>query len=397
MHIGKSLLLNNAVIYLPDSVLIGGSILIEDGRIAGIFAAGDALPDNVAVQFDVEGRTLIPGFIDLHVHGGGGADAMGAATQPDAIERMSRYHASHGTTSFLPTTLTADHEPLLQAIRGIVQAMKSGTSGAEVLGIHMEGPYLNPKRCGAQDSRSMRIPSRKEIEQYLHAAEGALRLITLAPERDEMMELIRYLRDEMGVTVSIGHSDADSKTVRAAVEAGATHVTHLFNGMSPLHHREPGVAGSALMHDELAVELICDGVHLHPEIIRMVYKVKPHNRIVLVTDSIGAAGCPNGEYDLGSMPIVLKDGTARLRDGGNLAGSCLTMERALANTMAFTGIPLEDVLPGLTINPAKQIGVENRKGSIELGKDADLAVLDTDYAVVRTYVKGVCVFNRDEA
>ena len=216
----------------------------------------------------------------------------------------------------------------------------------------------------------------------------------MAPELGEALSLIPYLA-EQGVTVSIGHSDADADTVEAAVRARATHVTHLFNGMSPLHHREPGVAGAALLHDELAVELICDGLHLHPKAVKLVYQAKPHDRIVLITDACEAAGCPNGSYMLGNLPIVVEEGKAVLRDGGSLAGSCLTLDRALANTIAFTGRPLEQILPGLTINPARQIGIADRKGSIEPGKDADVVLLNADYSVARTFVRGVSVYERE--
>lgn len=386
----NKLLITGATVYLPDRLLRGGSVLVEEGRIAGVFDAGKQPPETDLERIDASGMLLVPGFIDLHVHGGGGVDMMDASTDKEAVDRMSRYHAAHGTTSFLPTTMTAGRDEVLSAIGGVKASTRNGTGGAQVLGIHLEGPFLNPKRCGAQNPEAMRLPTREEIQAYLEAAGGLIKLITLAPEQGDALELIGYLRDN-GVTVSIGHSDADAATVKKAVKAGATHVTHLFNGMSPLHHREPGVAGSALVTDELSVELICDGLHLHPDVISMVYRVKPHDRIVLVTDSIEAAGCPDGDYELGGLPIIVKAGKAVLKNGGNLAGSCLTTGQALKNTMAFTGLPLEKILPGLTINPAKQIGADSRKGSIEIGKDADLVLLDGDCAVRSTFVKGVRV------
>ncbi len=390
---GTSLLISRAQVYLPDRILEDGAILIRNGRIDSIYEAGTVLPQDVHERIDAEGRILIPGFIDVHVHGGGGVEAMQASPDNTVIDQMCRFHAQHGTTSLLPTTLTASREELLAAIAGIVAAAKRGTSGAEVLGIHLEGPYLNPKRCGAQDPSAMQLPEHERLAEYIAASEGMLKLITLAPEYGESLSFIPYLV-EQGVTVSIGHSDADASIVEAAVMAGATHVTHLFNGMSPLHHREPGVAGAALLHDELAVELICDGLHLHPKTVELVYRAKPHDRIVLITDACEAAGCPNGSYMLGNLPIIVEDGKAVLRDGGSLAGSCLTLDRALANTIDYTGMPLEKILPGLTINPARQIGVAQRKGSIEQGKDADVVLMNADYSVARTYVGGVCVYEQ---
>jgi N-acetylglucosamine-6-phosphate deacetylase len=388
-----SMLISHANVYLPDRIIEDGAVFIKNGQICGIYERGETLPSQADVNIDAEGRMLVPGFVDVHVHGGGGVEAMDASPDNKVIDRMCRFHASHGTTSLLPTTLTATREELLSAIQGIVAAMKRGTGGADVLGIHLEGPYLNPKRSGAQDAAAMQLPTLEQLAEYIEASEGSLRLITMAPEYGDGLSLIPYLV-EHGVTVSIGHSDADAENVDAAVRAGATHVTHLFNGMSPLHHREPGVAGSALLHDELAVELICDGLHLHPQVVRLVYQTKRNDRIVLITDACEAAGCPDGNYKLGKLPIIAKDGKAILQVGGNLAGSCLTLDRALVNTMAFTGKSLMEILPGLTINPAKQIGAAERKGSIELGKDGDLVLLSADYEVVRTIVKGVSVYER---
>jgi len=391
----KGLWIRNADVYLPDRVLTGGSVYVVGGRIARICGPEELPPEpgDADEVWDAEGLSLVPGFIDVHVHGGGGADVMDAAEDDGAIGRIARFHAAHGTTSFLATTMTASRNELERAVEGVVCAMERGVAGgAEVLGLHLEGPFLNPRRCGAQNPALIRPFDWDEMQDLLKRGRGAVRLVTLAPECGDALRRIGALAGR-GVTVSIGHSEADSETVRQAIEAGASHVTHLFNAMNPLHHREPGIVGAALIRDELTVELICDGFHVHPDMVRLVFAVKRRDRIALVTDAIAAAGMPDGEgYRLGGLPVVVKEGKAVLRDSGNLAGSCLTMDRALKQAVAFTGLPPAEVLPALTINPARQIGADDRKGSIEVGKDADLVALGPDLTVVRTYVKGVRVY-----
>jgi N-acetylglucosamine-6-phosphate deacetylase len=345
---------------------------------------------------DVNGAYLVPGFIDVHVHGGGGYDVMSG--KAEEIDGMSRFHASKGTTSFLATTMTHERSVIENAVRGIAEAIEHGTTGAEVAGIHLEGPFLNVHRCGAQNPEFIRLGTIEELESYIHLSKGHLRLMTIAPEQEGAMEIIRFAVDQ-GITISIGHSDATYDIVQQAVLLGATHVTHIFNGMRPLHHREPGVAGASLMIDELAVELICDGFHLSKELVAYIFRVKPAEQIVLITDCVPAAGCEDGEYQLGSLPVILKDGQVRLKQKddtiGSLAGSSLTMDHALKNAIEFTGNSLSKILPSLTINPARQVGIADRKGSIELGKDADLVIIDECYEVIATYVKGRKVYESE--
>ncbi|OUM98575.1 MAG: N-acetylglucosamine-6-phosphate deacetylase [Paenibacillaceae bacterium ZCTH02-B3] len=390
----KGLWIRNANVYLPDRVLAGGSVYVSGGRIARICGPEDGAPETADDDvWDAGGLHLVPGFVDLHVHGGGGADVMDAAEDEGAIGQIARFHAAHGTTSWLATTMTAPRRELARAVEGAARAMERGAAdgGAEMLGLHLEGPFLNPRRCGAQNPAAIRPFDRVEMEELLERGRGAVRLVTLAPECGDALRGIGALRGR-GVTVSIGHSEADAATVRRAIEAGASHVTHLFNAMNPLHHREPGIVGTALIRDELTVELICDGFHVHPDVVRLVFSVKRRDRIALVTDAIAAAGMPDGDgYWLGGLPVIVKEGKTVLRDGGNLAGSCLTMDEALKRTIAFTGLTLAEVLPALTLNPARQIGADDRKGSIEVGKDADLVVLGPDLSVVRTFVGGVPV------
>lgn len=377
----------------PYEILNGGAVLIEDGKIAAVYADEGAwanLDISDCELIDLDGRLLVPGFVDVHVHGGGGYDVMRGDVSH--IQGMSRFHATHGTTTILPTTLTAEHHRIERAIAAIVDAIEEGPAGADIAGIHLEGPYISPDRCGAQHPEYVRDASIAELDRYIRLSEGRIRLITIAPERPQALELIRYAA-EQGITVSLGHTDATWAIMQEAVRQGASHVTHLFNGMRPLHHREPGAAGAALMLDELTVELICDGHHVHPDLIRFVHRVKPQGKIVLITDAMEAAGLPDGEeYQLGGLACFKRDGQVRLKSRGDLAGSCLTMDAALRNALRFTGSTLAEILPMLTINPARQAGIAASKGSIAPGKDADLTVLDDDFQVRATYVKGKRVY-----
>jgi N-acetylglucosamine-6-phosphate deacetylase len=386
-------LFTNAQIYVPGGLLKGASLYVKNGRIERIFSSEENCEITAEEVVDVQGANMVPGFVDVHVHGGGGFDVMSG--NPQDINGMSLFHASKGTTSFLATTLTHHKSAIEKAIEGIVKAMEEGSDGAEVAGIHLEGPFLNKAHCGAQNPEHIRGGTLEELQSYIDLSKGNVRLMTIAPEQKDAMEVIK-LAVKQGITISLGHSDATYDIVQQSVQAGASHVTHLFNGMRGLHHREPGLAGSALMMDDLAVELICDGFHVHRELVSYVFRVKPREQIVLITDCISAAGCSDGEYELGSLPVILKNGLVRLKTAdhtlGSLAGSSLTMDQALRNTIEYTELSLEQILPTLTINPARQIGLEHRKGSIERGKDADLVILDHQNRVKSTYVQGRRVY-----
>ena len=391
----EELLLVGARIYTPKPMRGPGYLRVRAGKIAeiGELAEGKQPLTEGAHVTDLEGAIVAPGFVDVHVHGGGGYDAMSG--RPEDIDGMSLFLASKGATTFLPTTMTAEADALRSAVAAIGSAADRGTPGAEAAGIHLEGPFLNPERCGAQNPAHIRPPSVDELLDYMELSKGRIRLMTIAPEMPGAEAVIR-LAAERGITVSIGHSAATYGQVRKAAGWGASHVTHLFNGMNALHHRDPGVPGAALASDELAVEVIGDLIHVHPEMIKLVFRCKPQDKVVLITDGIPATGMPDGRYALGGLPIVTRDGQARLLmpdgSGGSLAGSMLTPDRALVNAMTAAGLALEDVLPALTINPARQAGLASRKGSLEVGKDADFVVLDDRYAVIATYVKGRKVF-----
>jgi len=332
---------------------------------------------------------LAPGFVDLHVHGGGGHD-FNRPTPEDAARaarEVARYHARHGTTSLVATTVSDTHEVLLAAVTGIAQVTEPAGSG--ILGTNLEGPFISRARAGAQYPEALRHPSTGEFSQLLERSRGTLRLITVAPELPGALELVRAAAGA-GVVASIGHTNADYTTAAAAFEAGARHVTHLFNAMPPLHHRRPGPAGAALGDPRVSIELICDGVHVHPAVISLVASLAPE-RLVLVTDAIGPAGAPPGRYHLGPVQVLVSEERSVLADGsGTVAGSVLTMDRAVSFAVNNAGVPLLVALQAASLNPASALG-EKRKGRLAPGADADLVVLDPALRTLATVVAGCAV------
>ncbi|HVR37533.1 MAG TPA: N-acetylglucosamine-6-phosphate deacetylase [Thermoanaerobaculia bacterium] len=323
---------------------------------------------------------IVPGFIDVHVHGGDGADFMDAHDEGNA--RILEFHARNGTTALAPTTLSSSRADLQNAVEAIARA--SADRGAEVVGIHLEGPYISAERAGAQDPKSIRAADIHEIAALLAEAPRLRWIITVAPEIEGARGLMEHFRDR--VLFSIGHTSADHATAVAALEWGAAHFTHLFNAMTELHHREPGVVGAALTSVNATAELIADGVHVHPAALRLAAMALPH-RIALVTDSIRASGLPDGDYKLYDHDVIVSDGAARLLDG-RLAGSILTMSRAVQNMVELAGLPIETVIPLATEVPARILGVAGRKGKLEGGYDADVVVLSEKLEVEEVIVRG---------
>ena len=331
---------------------------------------------------DLGGRTLMPGFIDVHVHGAVGHEAMDASVP--GLQAMASFFASHGVTSFLPTTWTASRAGTLAALRAIAEARTLEGAGARVLGAHMEGPYLSSARCGAQDPDEIRGVDRDEAAQFLDT--GAVRLITVAPEADGAGDLL----DECvrrGVTVSVGHTDATYDQVAEAVRRGARHMTHTYNAMSALDHRRPGAVGAALALPGFRAEVIADGVHVHPVAVQALLRARGVDEVVLVTDALRPTGSTGGELQLGGRTARVRDGAVRFADG-QLVGSVLTMDVALRNVRELSGRSLEQLWPLVSRNPAAAAGVGDRKGALDVGMDADLVVLDEDVRVVLTIVEG---------
>ena len=388
----KELLLVNARILTEETLIQKGYLYIKDGIIADIGLVS-SLPEHHADVVELpEDSTIVPGFIDVHIHGAGGADTMDATIE--ALTTMASFLPEEGTTSFLATTITQEQSAIFKALKNAEDYMGSHNypGKAEMLGIHLEGPFINEVRKGAQPEKYINKPDIELFKNMQQASGNNIRLVTLAPEKENGNELIAHLAKN-GVIASVGHSDATYAQMSEAVKSGASHVTHLFNGMRGIHHRDPGVAGAALLLDELKIELIADGIHVVPEMLDLAIRSKGKDGVILITDSMRAKCLKNGIYDLGGQAVSVADGKALLKDG-TLAGSILKMKDSLKNMMKFTGISLEDAVKLSSENPARQLKVFNRKGSIAAGKDADLVVLDSNNDVAMTFCRGITSYTR---
>jgi N-acetylglucosamine-6-phosphate deacetylase len=353
----------------------GTLITIDDGRIIDV---RDAF--HPPAGCDVADGVIVPGFIDVHVHGGDGADFMDATD--DAIARVTRFHATEGTTALAATTLAASRQHLHDAVTAIARVPHDG--GAAICGIHLEGPYINVARAGAQDVASLRPAEIHELAALIAEGPNLRWMMTVAPEVEGVRALIEHFRDR--VLFSIGHTAADYANCIAALGWGASHFTHLFNAMTGLEHRRPGAVGAALTSVDATAELIADGIHVHPAVLRIAALAMPH-RIALVTDAVRACGMPDGRYKLYEHEIIVADGAARLADG-TLAGSVLTMRCAVQNMVELAGLPLELVLPLATEVPARILGAGDHKGKLAPGFDADIVVLNDRFEIAATYLRG---------
>lgn len=372
----------------PNGVIENGAVLCEDGVIGFVGAARDAEPQTGSQILDAKGKIVMPGFIDTHFHGSGGDDVM--ANGAEGIRRIARALLKFGTTGFLATTIAARHGELMRSIEDTITAQeqdKDSSDGAQILGLHIEGPYINLKFKGAQPEWGIRDPNFDECRELLVTAAGRIKIMTLAPELPGGLELIRMLV-KSGVAASVGHSDADYDTALAAIDAGATRATHLFNAMSGVHHRKPGLAAACLNEPGIQTELICDGVHVDPQMTQLAWKAKGREGITLITDATSAQGVGDGVYALGDFQIQVRGPLCTLMDGTTIAGSVLTMNAAARNAIEFTGMDLVDAAHTASLAPAGACGVADRKGSLEAGKDADIAVLNSDFSVWHTIRAG---------
>jgi N-acetylglucosamine-6-phosphate deacetylase len=363
-------------------------LLIEDGRVHSITSRESSeLPAGARV-LDYPGATLGPSFFDVHFHGAAGHDVMEAT--PQALEKIGRFIASRGTAAYLATTVTAPMDDTLRALDGLANeiAKLPAPGRARPLGIHLEGPFLSHEKRGVHPPEHLLPPSTSTFDRLVDAAHGHVRLITIAPELPGAEELIRHAVSR-GVRVSLGHSNATSAETKAGIAAGGSSATHTFNAMRPLDHREPGILGTVLTSDDLYADLICDGVHTTPEIVRLWWRAKGPERAILITDALAAAGMPEGEYFLGGFAVEVKDGRAMAR--GVLAGSVLTLDRALANFVQFTGATIDQGLRLITRNPAAMTGLDHRCGSIVPGRAANLVALDEQGKLVASIIAGAPV------
>jgi N-acetylglucosamine-6-phosphate deacetylase len=366
-------------------------VVIEDGRIASISSrAAVELPTDARV-LDFPGATLAPAFFDVHIHGAMGHDVMEATSA--ALDAMGSFLAAHGTGSFLATTVTAPLDATLRSLSGLAKllAQPPVEGRAQPIGIHLEGPFLSHAKRGVQPAEYLLTPDTATFDRLFEAAEGRIRLMTLAPELPGAIELTAHATAR-GVRVSLGHSNATAAETHAAINAGAVSATHTFNAMRPLDHREPGILGTVLTNDSLFAELICDGIHVAPEMVKLWWRAKGPERAILVTDAISAAGMPDGEYLLGNFAVQVANGRAMAN--GVLAGSVLTLDRALTNFMEFTSAPLEQALRLLTVNPASMTGLSDLVGSLGIGEAANLVALDETGKLVGSVVHGQAAFAR---
>ncbi|MFE2022534.1 N-acetylglucosamine-6-phosphate deacetylase [Streptomyces sp. NPDC059499] len=362
-----STVLAGARVVLPTGTVEDGRVIVEGTRIAGSTPEG-------ARTVDLSGHWVVPGFVDMHNHGGGGA-SFATGTAEDALTG-ARTHREHGTTTVVASTVTGDMDFLARQAGMLSELVEQG----ELAGIHFEGPFIAPCRKGAHSEELLRDPDPAEVRKLLDAARGTAKMVTLATELPGGIDSVRLLA-EHGVIAAIGHTDATYEQTVEAIDAGATVATHLFNAMPALGHRAPGPIAALLEDERITVELINDGTHLHPAALELAYHRAGADRVALITDAMDAAGVGDGRYVLGPLAVEVKDGVARLVEGGSIAGSTLTLDTAFRRAVTVDRIPVEDVVRSISANPARLLGLYDRVGSLDPGKDADLVVLDADFAL----------------
>lgn len=388
-----TLLIAGGRIITPDGSIDDGAVLIQAGRIACVGPSEPMCQLEVDRTIDASGCIVAPGYIDMHIHGAAGADVMDASRE--ALSTMASFAASRGVTGFLPTVMSSPLEQMTAACQAVAQYIESAAdnssiNGAQVLGINVEGPFFNTDARGAQPAEGIYPPCRDVLEAILDAGNDHVRVMSVAPEMPGALDIIEAL-NEMGILASIGHTQASFDQTAAAAQAGARLTTHTFNAMRGLHHREPGTVGAALTIDELSCEAIADGIHLHPAAAALIARAKGCGRTVLITDAMRAAGLPDGVYDLARQRVTVTEGAARL-DNGSLAGSTLTIDRAVANMARFARIPIEEAISMASSTPARLIGLGDTKGRIERGMDGDIVILSHDLQVRTTIAMGTPVY-----
>lgn len=388
------ILIKNAKIITPYEILSNYSTSIENNKIINIEKSNSFENADFDLVISADGKYLSPGFIDIHNHGNYGHDTMEATIE--ALDSMSSFHLKNGVTGFLPTTITAPPEGIKRAIKNVVEYIEIQKNRNEnervksqVLGLYLEGPYFSEAKKGAQSLEYIKNPDIKELDEFISISNNNVKIVSLAPELKGATETISYLKAK-GITISAGHSNATFEEAKAGVDRGITLTTHLYNGMRSFSHRDPAIIGAALIDERVACEMICDGIHIHPAAMELAVKMKGKDGIVLISDAVMAAGLEDGEYELGGKRVFVKNGEVRLPEG-NLAGSTLTLNKAVYNMVNMVGIPLHDAVRMASLNPSRVIGLSNNKGSIEIGKDADLIIFDENINVFSVIVRGKVV------
>ncbi|MET7611893.1 N-acetylglucosamine-6-phosphate deacetylase [Streptomyces seoulensis] len=362
----RPLVLTGGTVVLPTGEVPGGQVAVDGRRIA------ERAPEGADV-LDVTGHWVVPGFVDLHNHGGGGAAFSGGA---EAALTAVRTHREHGTTTLVASTVTDDLDVLARQAGILAELAEQG----DIAGVHFEGPFISPCRKGAHSEALLRDPDPAEVRKLVDAARGHAKMVTLATELPGGLDSVRLLA-EQGVIAAVGHTDASYEQTVAAIDAGATVATHLFNAMPPIGHRDPGPITALLEDGRVTVELINDGTHLHPAALQLAFHHAGAGRVAFITDAMDAAGSADGRYLLGPLEVEVRDGVARLVEGGSIAGSTLTLDRAFRRAVTVDRLPVADVVRALSANPARLLGMADRVGSLEPGKDADLVLLDGDFAL----------------
>jgi len=383
--VGRHLVVTAAQLWDGSRLISDPVVEIADGRIVALGTRAERAIPAEAQQLDFPNSTLAPAFFDVHIHGAAGHDVMEAT--PEALDKISSFLAGRGTGSFLATTVTAPIDATLRSLEGLARRIQQTKewSGAQPLGIHLEGPFLSHAKRGVHPPQYLLAPDMALFDRLFEAAEGHIRLMTLAPELPGAAEFAAHAVAK-GVRISVGHSNATAAETKAAIAAGATSATHTFNAMRPLDHREPGILGTVLTTDALYAELICDGIHVHPSLVKLWWRAKGNQRGILITDAMSATGMPEGEYMLGEFAVQVANGQATAN--GVLAGSLLTLDRALQNFVAYTGAAVESVLPLLTQNPAAMTGFSNCAGAIRADEPANFVVLDARGALLASVIRG---------
>ncbi|MFE5662775.1 N-acetylglucosamine-6-phosphate deacetylase [Streptomyces niveus] len=389
----ESTVLAGARVVLPTGVVENGRVRVEAGRIASVGGGADQGVGVASVGgetgrgasdasvLDLTGHWVVPGFVDMHNHGGGGASFTSGGV--DEVLKGVRTHQEHGTTTLVASTVTGEMDFLAQRAGFLSELVEQG----DLAGIHFEGPFISPCRKGAHSEALLRDPDPAEVRKLLDAARGTARMVTLATELPGGIDSVRLLV-EHGVIAAIGHTDATYEQTVEAIDAGATVATHLFNAMPPLGHRAPGPIAALLEDERVTVELINDGTHLHPAALELAFHRAGADRVAFITDAMDAAGFGDGVYQLGPLEVEVKDGVARLAVGGSIAGSTLTLDTAFKRAATIDRLPVTDIVRAISANPAKLLGVYDRVGSLEPGKDADLVILDADFAIAGVLRRG---------
>ena len=377
-------------LFTPLEAIPDAALVMEDGLIAAVGTVAELhIPPHARV-LDFGDAVLAPGLIDIHIHGGAGHDVMEGSDE--GLASIERLMAKHGVTSYCPTTVTAPVDATLRSLDALGQAVERANSGsddgtrARPLGVHLEGPFLSHAKRGVHPPNLLQPASPELFERMWQAAAGHVRVMTIAPEIEGALELIGEA-SRRGVCVSLGHSNAELPVARAAIAAGARHATHTFNAMRALDHRNPGLLGAVLADVTLSADIIVDGIHVDPVIVDLFMRCKGLDRAVLITDAISATGMPDGTYLLGGLEVQVHDG--RCEFDGRLAGSVLTLDKAVRNTMQFASISLQQAIRTATLNPARVLGLERRKGILSAGADADITVFTPEGEVVRTIIGGI--------